>query len=305
MFSADDLELFREVARRGSLTGAAQQLRVDQTTVGRHMNKLERSVGERLFDRKRDGWRLTDAGIRLLGYAETVHASVLLAREEYLDPTKALTGSVRVVTPEGFASYLLTPGLNPIRQRHPNLSVEVIAANRHAALRTREYDIAVSIERPTTPSVMVEKLADFELRVYAAPAYLGRARTIRSDSEVAAHPFVWYVEEALSSDTFHLLHSLFPDARALVHTNSLTGQIAAARQGLGLALLPTWIADSEPGLVRVDSVEASARRSYWMVTPSSLGRLARVQVTARLIRELAGSSTGLTTPSRGAADASQ
>lgn len=296
MFSADDLELFREVARRGSLTGAAQQLRVDQTTVGRHMNKLERSVGQRLFDRKRDGWRLTDAGIRLLGYAEAVHASVLVAQEEYLDPTKTLSGSVRVVTPEGFASYLLAPGLGPLRHGHPELSVEVVAANRHAALRTREYDIAVSIERPKTPSVMVEKLADFELRVYAAPAYLSRARTIGCDSDVGAHPFVWYVEEALSSDTFDLLNALFPDARALVQTNSLTGQIAAARQGMGLALLPTWIADSEPGLTRVDSLQVPARRSYWMVTPTSLGRLARVQATARLIRELVAASPGLTTP---------
>lgn len=293
LFSADDLEMFREVARRGSLTSAAQQLGVDHTTVGRRLSKLEKAVGERLFIRRRSGWQLTDAGIRLLDHAETVHSAVSLANEEYLDAAKTLAGSVRAVAPEGFAAYLLVPGMGPLTTRYPELSVEVVTANRHTSLGTREYDIAVSIERPETRSVVVEKLADFELRVYAAPSYLSANAPIHSEKDLSDHPFIWYVEEALTSDTYHLLRDLIPLARPRIQTNSLPGQVSAARRGLGLALLPSWVADGDSGLVQVDHVDLAAHRSYWMLTPTNLSRLARVKVVAQLIRGLVNEQTGL------------
>lgn len=296
MFSADDLECFREVALRGSLAAAAKQLGVDHTTVGRHITKLERTVGERLFFRKSNGWDLTDAGIRLLGYAETVHTAVMVARENYSDAAKGLTGSVRAVTPEGFAAYLLAPGLGRLRSQYPELSVEVLVANRHAALRTREYDIAVSIERPETRAVVVEKLADFELVVYASPQYLQTSPPIRSNDDLAAHPFIWYVEEALTLDPVPTLQTLIPGVSPYIQTTSLTGQIAAASQGLGLALLPSWIADREAQLVRVQGINVVTRRSYWMLTPNNLARLARVQAIAKLIYELAAAHPGLRQP---------
>ena len=109
MFSADDLKLFLEVARRGRLTEAAKHLQINHTTVSRHITRLERAVENRLFDRTSEGWTLTDAGAQLLVHAEMVEAAVLAAQEDCLSRGPALTGHVRVIAPDGFGAYLLLP----------------------------------------------------------------------------------------------------------------------------------------------------------------------------------------------------
>lgn len=293
MFSADDLETFRQVARFNSLTKAARHLGVDQTTVGRHITNLEKLAGGRLFLRNRSGWMLTELGIRLLGHAESVHSAVAIAQEEFFAANNALAGSIRVMSPEGFASHLLLPGLAGLRARYPELAVEAVVSNRHAALGTREFDVAISIERPKTRAVTVQKLADFELRLYASTEYLATSAPIRTIADLYDHPIIWYVEEALSADTFNVIFDAIPDARPLIQSNSLTGQIAAAHAGLGVAFLPTWVADASPGLQCLEHLSESADRSYWLVVPTALQRLARVQAMTRLIHDLVTSCPGL------------
>lgn len=296
MLSADDLGVFLEVARRGRLTEAAKQLGVNHTTVGRHIVRLERAVESRLFDRRTDGWALTDAGLRLLAHAEAVEAAVTAAHEDCLSKGSKLTGSVRVMAPDGFGVFVLVPGLGAVRAEYGSLSVEVVTANRHQSLTTREFDLAVTIERPDTRSATVRKIADYTLRLYGSPAALAAMGPVRSVEDLRDRTLIWYVEDALGSDTQHLLYDLLPDAQVQIQTNNIAGQIRAAEEGLGVAYLPSYIADPNPRLERVAGLDSGLRRSYWLSTPRSLERLAKVRAMTQAIEQLIRDCPGLEPP---------
>lgn len=286
MISADDLRVFLEVARRGRLTDAARDLQVNHTTVGRHITRLERAVENRLFDRAPTGWTLTEVGERLVAHAESVEAALLAAQEEFSTRGESLSGAVRVITPDGFGAYVLMPGLAAIRKRHANLVVEVVTANRHSSLTAREFDLAVTIERAKARAVVTHRLASYRLQFYASPAYLDGCAAPQTVGELEAHPLIWYVDAALDEGTFVSLYELVPDARPVIQTNNIVGQIRAAEAGLGIALLPSYIGDHDSRLRRVPGIDAHIPRSYWLSVPRDLTRLARVRAMASAIREV-------------------
>ena len=293
MLSADDLRVFAEVARRGRLTEAAIHLQVNHTTVSRHITRLERAVESRLFDRTTNGWVLTDAGLRLLVHAEAIESTMRVVQEDCLSQDSSLSGHVRIITPDGFGAYLLLPGLEEFQRQHPDLTVEVVMANRHASLTPREFDLAVTIERPQARAVTVRKLADYSLGFYASNRYLAHNPTVEKIEDLYDHVLIWYVDSALDHRTLSLLYEVLPHARPRIQTNNITGFIEAAEAGLGVALLPTFIADRNPCLQRITADHAQVGRSYWMSFPRDLVRLARVRMMAEYIGRLVADQPGL------------
>ncbi|WP_406631491.1 LysR family transcriptional regulator [Amycolatopsis sp. WGS_07] len=283
MISADDLGIFLEVARRGRLTEAAKHLGLNHTTVGRHIAHLERTAEQRLFHREPSGWTLTAAGTRLLEHAEAVEAAVLAAREDCLQTGRYLTGTVRVIAPDGFGTFLLAPGLHRLAGEFPALSLEFVIANVHASLSTREFDLAITIERPITRAVDARLLANYELRLYAAPALLESHGPLASADDLADAPFLWYTEDALCAPTLETLFRAVPAARPVYRTNTISGQICAARQGLGFAFLPSWIGDHTDGLRPIETFPHAVPHSYWLLIPHALARLARVRAVSAAI----------------------
>lgn len=293
MLSADDLGVFLEVARRGTLTDAARFLEINHTTVSRRIQRLEREVGKRLFDRRPTGWQLTEPGLRLIEHAEAIESAVRAVNEDTVNNASQVEGSVRVIAPDGFGALLLIPGLGPLQERHRNLSIEVVTANRHGSLTTREFDLAVTIERPETRAVIVRKLATFQLRFYASASYLREHESIEALDDLSRHSLIWYVEEALGVETFNMMHGLVPYAHVQIQTNNIAGQIRAAEEGLGVALLPVYLAEPNPRLERATSLDVAVERSYWLSTPKNLSRLARVRAMTAAIEEVIQSTPGL------------
>lgn len=299
MVRADDLGIFLEVARHGRLTEAAKVLKLNHTTVGRHISQLERSVQQRLFNRESSGWTLTEPGVRLLAHAEAIEAAVRAANEDCLLTGKHLTGSVRIVAPDGFGSYLLVPSLGRFADQLGGLTVEVVTANRHTSLTSREFDVAITIERPQARGVKVSLLANYQLAFFGAPDYLAGRPTVTDPAEIA-HTFdlIWYVDEALGAHTYQTLYGLVPDAEPRVQSNSIAAQINAAQQGMGLAFLPTYIGRRIPGLVRLPGVAQTVPHSYWLLVPTNFERLARVMTVTRMLQQLAHDTEGLAPPAQ-------
>ena len=277
MISADDLMVFLEVSRRGRLVEAARHLQINHTTVSRHIARLERAVGQRLFDRHADGWTVTAAGTQLLVHAEGIEASLVAAREECFSQGSSLSGRVRVIAPDGFGTYLLLPALADLYATHPALIVEIATANRHATLTPREFDVAITIEQPHARAVEVRKLTDYTLSFYATPRYVDSHDEVVAVDDLYGHPMIWYVDEALDVSTFNVLHDVLPDIKPRIQTNNIAGHIEAAKAGLGIAFLPTFIGERVAGLQRLP-VSTSTTRSYWLSVPRDLRRLARVRV---------------------------
>ncbi|OZD59699.1 LysR family transcriptional regulator [Rhodococcus sp. 06-1460-1B] len=278
MFNPDHLRYFLEVSRTGRLTDASRTLGVDHTTVGRRITALEKSSGQRLFDRTPTGWRLTEAGRRLVGYAETVESTLIAAFEDQTSDTGSLRGTVRIAAPDGFGAFVLTPKLGVLRDKHPDLDIELVTATEHNSLATREFDIAITLERPSPRLVVARQLATYTLALYAAERYLAAQPTIDSVDGLRGHTLISYVDALLDVAPLRILDSILPDGRAQIQTNNITGQWIAARSGVGIAPLPSYIGEPDDTLIPVLPGLVSVERTYWTVIPRELTGLARVKV---------------------------
>lgn len=295
MLGADNLRFFLEVARLGRLNEAARVLEVDHTTVGRRITALERAMGERLFDRAPSGWRLTDAGKRLMPRAEAVESAVIAAYDTHDSPADALTGSVRIATTDGFGAFIIAPQLVTLRASNPHLDVEIVTATVHNAVSERHFDVAVTLERPTSRAVRSEPLAYYSLGLYATPKYLAEHPSITAVTDLRRHTVIWYVNALMDVEPLRIFDR-FPHVQKVdIQISNITGHWLAARSGLGVAPLPSYIGNDDRDLVPVLPDTFNIRRVYWLVVPRELERLHRVRTVCDYLRRVVAEHPDLST----------
>ncbi len=170
----DDLRFFLAIARTGSLTAAARELRVTQSTVGRRLASLESSLGARLLHRTPEGYVLTLAGEAILGQAERVEAEALSVERAVGGRDAQLEGIVRVAAVETLASHVLAPCFCALQSRSPEIVIELLADVRQLSLAMREADVAVRLSRFEQHDLIARRIGGLAYGLYASPAYLER-----------------------------------------------------------------------------------------------------------------------------------
>lgn len=266
MFDWNDLRYFLEVARRGKLSSAALRIGVDHTTVARRISALEKQLDVILFHRENRAYTLSDNGRRLLAYAEKMEINSLDLMDEITPTTAGPTGTVRLATPEAFGSQFLAPHCISFHSRYPGVTLELVAETRQHSFTKREADIAVTLARPQHGRINSQKISDYRLRFYAAPSYLQKHPPIVQLGDLKHHQFIWYVDELLPVPELRLLDKAIPNPNVIFRTTSVTGQARAAESGLGVALLPCYVADQMKGLTTVLPREISIMRELWLST---------------------------------------
>ena len=282
----DNLRFFLELSRAGTLQSAARRLEVDHTTVARRIQALEKQVGSPLFSREPDGHRLTEAGRRLQPQVEAMERAFRAVETTAPASQEGLSGVVRIGTTEGFGTVVLAPQLALFAQQHPKLVIDLLAMPRLVHLSRREADIVISLERPARGPVVVAKLTDYTLRLYASKGYLAAHPPIRAREDLRGHSFVSYVDDLLFSKELQYLDELHrPDAFALRST-SVLAQYQAVAAGAGIAVLPAFIADRDKTLRRVlpTQPQASLTRTFWMSMPAETKHLGRMQAVWDFVR---------------------
>jgi DNA-binding transcriptional LysR family regulator len=292
----DNLRFFLELARSGTLVGAARRLAVDHTTVARRIQALEKQLGTPLFSREPDGHRLTEAGRRLQPQVEAMEGACLQLERATAPSDEGLSGLVRIGATEGFGTIVLAPRLALFARQHPRLVIDLLAMPRLVHLSRREADIVISLERPARGPVVVAKLTDYVLRLYASKAYLSRHPAIRTREDLRGHTFISYVDDLLFSKELQYLDELYrPDSFALRST-SILAQHQATAAGAGIAVLPAFIAERDRSLRRVLPGEANFTRTFWMSVPAETRHLARMKATWDFLRETVEAQRGLLLP---------
>ncbi|MDA7415695.1 LysR family transcriptional regulator [Xenophilus arseniciresistens] len=284
----NNLRYFLELARAGTLVAAARRLGVDHTTVARRIQALEKSLGTPLFAREAGGHRLTENGRRLQPQVEAMERA-FHALEQSAAPLadEDLAGLVRVGATEGFGTVVLAPALAGFGLQHPRLVIDLLALPRLVHLSRREADIVISLERPAHGPVLASKLCDYSLHLYAAHDYLAAHPPIRTREDLRGHSFIGYVDDLLFSKELKYLGELHrPDAFALRST-SILAQHRAAQAGAGIAVLPAFVAERDPLLMRLLPAEARFVRSFWMSMPAESKQLARMQAVWRFLKTTA------------------
>ena len=291
----DNLRFFLELARSGTLVSAARRLEVDHTTVARRIQALEKEVGTPLFAREAGGHRLTEAGRRLQPQVEAMESAFRAVESTAPASHEGLSGVVRIGATEGFGTVVLAPQLALFAQQHPRLVIDLLAMPRLVHLSRREADIVISLERPARGPVVVTKLTDYLLRLYASKRYLAAHPAIRTRDDLRGHTFISYVDDLLFSKELQYLDELHrPDAFALRST-SILAQHSAAAAGAGIAVLPAFIAERDKSLRSVLPAQARFTRTFWMSMPEETKHLARMQAVWGFLRETVEAQKALLT----------
>lgn len=277
---ADDLLYLLELARTGRLVDAARRLDVDHTTVSRRISALEKTMGKRLVDRTTRGWHVTDDGEELLRYAEVVESTVHAVSQ--LGDTgrgSGLGGTVRIAAPDGIGGTIIPDALVDLRRTHPQLEIELTTATRRFDVTSRDYDVAVTLERAKSRQLVVRHLTDYLMGMYATPKYLATHPPVRSRDDLADHALVWYVESLLEVPELDIFQTHVVPTRPVIRSSNVFAQLRLVTSHGGIGFLPRFLVMGRSDLVPVLPDEVSARRTMWLVARRESLGLSRVTTT--------------------------
>lgn len=286
----NDLRLVLAISRSGSLTAAAKALGVVHSTAFRRLAAVETNLGVRLFERLPAGvYAPTDAGERIASTAERIETETAALDRDLLGADLRLSGRLRVTCSETLAFSLLTPAVADFRRAHPGIVVDLVIDNRVLSLSRREADVALRVSRPRDGDLYGRKVADVGWTLYATADLLEATGPMDLDHP-GRHPFVGWEQHVTGVNTAEWLDRCVPEENIVYRTSSVINQMIAAREGVGIAVLPCYLGDGEAGLQRVipEPLEPLGRE-LWIVTHADLRRTARVRafmesMTAALTR---------------------
>jgi len=288
-----DLRFFLELARAGTLSAAARRLGVEHTTVSRRIQRLESDFKTPLFDRRREGYQLTEVGQSLLPHAEAMESAVFGAAEEMGGTHDAARGVVRLGAPEVFGSRVIAPQILPLLKANPDLRVDLLLLPRYANLANREADLGVTLEAPESGRYVVTRLTVLRYYLFASPDYLKANPKIRKREDLDQHYFVDYVQDQLMTAGLDFFAALGIVPRRRFCCTGMLAQHEAALAGVGLCMLPPFGVPADGSLVPVLADELFVERNFWLVAPADLFRLQRVRVVWDHLRRVVEQSPEL------------
>ncbi len=267
----DDFRIFLAVADNGSLSGAARQLRVTHSTVFRRINSMEENLEITLFDRQPSGYRLTLAGEEVLEHARRMEAESELIAEKLSSGDLKLSGTIRVATMEGLAMVLLPPFIKKFRELHPEIRIDMVISSQVFNLSRKEADVAIRMGQSSPPEHLTgRRIGQVSWAVYGSPGYFEEHGRPSSAAELKGHQFV-----GADSHEAHRAYAKWTRAHVdeddIVYTsNVVMAQRSAAREGIGLVVLPRYLGETEARLERAFDVGPELDLDMWVLTHPDL-----------------------------------
>ncbi|KAJ55104.1 hypothetical protein ACMU_15220 [Actibacterium mucosum KCTC 23349] len=279
----DRIRIFLEAMRAGSLRGASEKLGVNHATINRAISRLEETYGTRLFDRSAGGLSLTQPGEALVEHAEEMEAQAFQIARKISGLDSHPSGVVRVSISPSLAHRFFAPILAGFSEAFPDIDVRLIATNQRSNLARMEADVSIRVADRVSDDVVGRRAVKFVQAVYAAPEYVQRVGPLTLGDGTGAH---WI---NFRSDPKWIKASPFPNAKPRHLIPEITMQIEAAAEGVGMVLVPTFIGDADPRIVRVPDIPIQPGYSIWLLLHDDLRHSARVRAfvdfTAQYISE--------------------
>jgi DNA-binding transcriptional LysR family regulator len=276
-----DLPLILALARTRTLASAAEKLGVDLSTVFRRLNALETRLRVRLFDRSARGYQLTAAGERAAAAAERVETELLSLDREISGRDQLLSGVLRVTASETLSYAALPTLFAAFHKVHPRIQLVLSIDNRMLDLSRREADVALRVQRPSDPSLFGRRLTSIGWAFYGSEGSAPLRRSGRGFN-FSRHAVIGWDEPArIVASDWTARH--VPAERISFRSNSLVNQLMAVRAGVGIAVLPCYLADREPQVQRISGVLPDLASELWIVTHQDLKHTARIRAFLSVI----------------------
>jgi DNA-binding transcriptional LysR family regulator len=277
-----ELELLLALIRGRTLAGAADRLRVDTSTVFRSLKKFEKAIGERLFERGRQGYLPTELALRLAAHAERIESQLQEAREAAFDRRDEPSGVLRVTTTDTILQGLLLSVLRAFSERYPGIELELVVSNAFANLNSRDADVAVRATRHPPGHLVGTKLAMITAGIFASdvylshearPLHLDKLDWIGTDDSLPEYPSVPWMRK-------HHPH-VVPKFRC----NSILSIAGAIVNGLGIGVVPTFLLREHPGVKEIGGRLPELDTELWILAHPDIRHLHRVKLLFDFLRE--------------------
>ncbi len=278
----DKLRIFHAAAQAGSFTHAGDSLHMSQSAVSRQVSALEHEVGVPLFHRHARGLLLTEQGELLFRTAQEVMMKLDAVHAQLTDTKEKPSGLLRVTTTIGLGSTWLTARINEFIELYPDLTLELLLTDDELDLGMRQADVAIRLRQPTQPDLIQRRLFTVHFHLYASPLYVKKFGSPKSVKDLDDHRLIIFgdhvpsylrqmnwLETAGLADGEH--------RRAALRINNVVGIKRAVQKGIGIAILPDYLLESDVGLVQLMSDAEVPSFDTYFAYPSELKNTARIK----------------------------
>lgn len=283
----DELRTAYQVARLGTVSGAAEVLGVHHATVIRHIDALEARLGVKLFQRHARGYTPTEAGRDLLTVAQAADEQFVQLANRIKGHGETVQGELIVTSIAGIAD-LLVPVLAGFQALHPQLVVRFLTDMRLFRLDYGEAHVAIRAgAAPEEPDNVVQPLVRIRTGLYAARSYVDAHGLPASEEELAAHRFIVADSEAARAPFYRWLREHVPETALTFRTGEPQAMEQALRQGAGIGFLSAFRTHGDETLIEVMAPRPEWDSPLWLVTHVDLHRTRKVQAFLAHLKEAA------------------
>jgi DNA-binding transcriptional LysR family regulator len=254
----DKLRIFHAVASAGSFTHAGQQLTLSQSAVSRQISALEEEISTPLFQRHARGLTLTDEGELLYTAVSDVLSRLATAEEALKNIHESPRGPLKITSSHGIGAYWLLPRLKEFSKEYPEVEIHLLMDDHELDLSQREADLAVRMRAPVQADLIQRKLFTVHYHMYASKEFLDSQGAPKNLEDICNFPVVVYGETAAPEikEINWLLehykkHFKTGCKGSITRINNITGILQAVEVGLGIGVLPDYVAIGHPDLIRV------------------------------------------------------
>ena len=283
----DKLRIFHAVADAGSLTHAGETLHLSQSAVSRQIRALEESLNATLFHRHARGLILTEQGELLFDATNAMNRRLDTAEARIRDSKEEAFGELRVTTTTGFGSLWLAPRLAALYAKYPDLKIDLMLEERVLDLPMREADVAIRMKEPSQADLIRRRLMSVRMRLYASPAYLAEHGTPERMADIAEHRLICQNTTSfqVAAGASLVQELLTYDVQSLLTVNNYYGVLQGVLTNLGIGVLPDYLTEDFPKIVRVLPDVESNEVPVFLAYPEELRNSKRIAAFRDFVME--------------------
>lgn len=283
----DKLRIFHAVADAGSLTHAGDKLNLSQSAVSRQIRALEESLNTTLFHRHARGLILTEQGELLFDATQAMTKRLDAASARIRDSEEEVFGELRVTTTFGFGSLWLAPRLPKLYEKYPDLKIDLMLEERVLDLPMREADVAIRMKEPSQADLIRKRLMSVRMCLYASRSYIDRMGAPETIEEIAGHRLVCQSPSTaqVGAGATLVQNLLTYDLRSTLTVNNYFGVLQAVLNNLGIGVLPDYVTQDFPELIRVLPEIESAEVPVFLAYPEELRHSKRIMAFRDFVQD--------------------
>jgi len=283
----DKLRIFHAVADAGSLTHAGDNLHLSQSAVSRQIRALEEQLNTTLFHRHARGLILTEQGELLFDATKTMNKRLEAAAARIRDSEEEVFGELKVTTTIGFGSLWLAPRLGKLYEQYPDLKIDLMLEERVLDLPMREADVAIRMKEPSQADLIRKRLMTVQMRLYASRSYMEKTGGIDRIEDIGDHRLICQnpTSHQVSAGAALVQHLLSYDAPSLLTVNNYFGVLQGVLSDLGIGVLPDYLIEDFPEMVRVLPDVGSADVPVFLAYPEELRQSKRIAVFRDFVQD--------------------